>query len=119
MKPQDQEPWLRDLLGTLDASADALDAATLSRLNRARQSALQRAGAASFWFRHRFSLAGAACALVIGIVVIPFYHPAGQLSSSQAVEAAAVEWGDTPAAQDDDSELDMQFYADVDNALGS
>ena len=41
MSEFDKQPWIRRARELLDASAQALDAATLSRLNRARQSALQ------------------------------------------------------------------------------
>ena len=37
-----QEAWLRQIKQTLDESADNLDAATLSKLNQARQHALQQ-----------------------------------------------------------------------------
>ena len=66
--PHDDEAWIRRATGLLDRSADALDAATLSRLNRARQAALaQRVVAPRRWILT--AGIGAAAAAVFGLAI--------------------------------------------------
>ena len=66
--PRDNEAWLERSLALLQQSADGLDAATLSRLNRARQAALaQSRRATHLWWSAAF--AGAfALVLALGVV---------------------------------------------------
>ena len=67
MNEFDRTPWVADARALLDESAQALDAATLSRLNRARQAALdQRRRAPRLWWFSAVGLAGS-CALLLAV----------------------------------------------------
>jgi hypothetical protein len=62
-----KEAWIERAVALLDESTEALDAATLSHLNRSRQAALaQRRGSRSGWLVGG-GLAAAALALAFGI----------------------------------------------------
>ena len=68
MNSRPEEPWVGRTLALLDRSAETLDAATLSRLNRARQAAL--AGRRPAWRPNWLiggGFAGAALALAIAL----------------------------------------------------
>jgi len=123
----------------LHRSADELDAATLSRLNRARQAAvagLQPAGTRRGWLLPAYSTAAVAILIVavwVGRAVGPAPTPAqmpGQMPAQTAVQTAArtaVQGPDSPVvAQDLDVLLagenlemmeDLEFYAWLDPAL--
>ncbi|HEU4665567.1 MAG TPA: hypothetical protein VFS55_16175 [Dokdonella sp.] len=104
-----REPWLDRSLALLDRSAEALDAATLSRLNRARQAALAQARP-RHWHIGAALAAATALALAIGLVgrglaPVPAPPTAHAVSDGGALNALA---------DDDDSlELseDLDFYA--------
>ncbi|MEO7325194.1 MAG: DUF3619 family protein [Dokdonella sp.] len=106
------EPWIERAVALLDESTDALDAATLSRLNRARQAALaQRRPALSGWMMGS-GFAGAALALAIALAL--GQHPApspanAPVSLEQVVDADAL-------ASDDNLDLyeNLDFYAWLD-----
>jgi hypothetical protein len=105
--PHDDARWVDRATALLDASADNLDAATLSRLNRARQAALaQRPGRWRPWTLGA-GLAGAAAAvLAIGIGL----H--GRIDAPAAVPLDASDI-DVLASDDDTLDLseNLDFYA--------
>lgn len=104
-----REPWLDRSLALLDRSAESLDGATLSRLNRARQAALAQARP-RHWRIGVVLAAAAALALAIGVVERGF-APAPSLPTTYA--AADGRALDALAADDDSLELseDLDFYA--------
>ena len=67
-QPHEGENWIERAQALLDQSADNLDAATLSRLNRARQAALARRRGLPRRWAWSAGLAGAAVAL-FGVAV--------------------------------------------------
>ncbi|TLY50506.1 MAG: hypothetical protein E6K53_10245 [Gammaproteobacteria bacterium] len=104
--------WTTQAKRLLDDSANGLDAATLSRLNRARQAALTTRARrpAQFWFLPA-GLASA-CALLLALAVWQPHHAGGDVSSpSAAAVAADVDDGsaDTPEFYQD-----LEFYAWLD-----
>jgi len=107
MNPSDPQSWIADVRSHLDESTQAFDAATLSRLNQARQSALatRSRGLRSWWL----PAAGvaASCALVLAVVAwYPSAHLAGPAATVPDAEIAA----------DDGIEFyqDLEFYAWLD-----
>ncbi|HTI95127.1 MAG TPA: DUF3619 family protein [Rudaea sp.] len=115
-------PWTDQARSVLDESARALDAATLSRLNRARQAALaQRAPRRrAAWVFLPAGLAGA-CALLLAVGVwhgrrAPTAIPA-QAAVAASASGNAVNAGDLDMiASGDDMEMmqDLDFYAWLD-----
>ena len=107
--PQDDERWVDRATALLDASADNLDAATLSRLNRARQAAL--AARRSFWrpWTVGAGLAGAVAAMLA--IAIGLHGPV-DLPTPASVPLEA---SDIDALSSDDDALDLSenldFYA--------
>ena len=111
-EPRSDEPWVERAVALLDESADALDAATLSRLNRARHAALSQGRGVSSRWTMGIGLAGAALALMLAFGL-------GQRQALQSVkEPVAVEQtGDADAlASDDNLDLyeNLDFYAWLD-----
>jgi hypothetical protein len=112
MNETDPQLWLAELRARLDESAQSLDAATLSRLNRARQAALaqRRSRVLRGWWLPAAGLA-ASCALVLAVVAwYPSMHPAG------SVPAGHPTMSDADIAADDGIEFyqDLEFYAWLD-----
>jgi hypothetical protein len=112
MKPQLNEPWVDRAIALLDESAQALDAVTLSRLNRARQAALaQRRSALRGWTLGA-GLAGATLALVFafggGRRTAPVTVP-DPLAAGVSVEADELTADDNP-----DLYENLDFYAWLD-----
>lgn len=115
-------PWTDRARSLLDESARALDAATLSRLNRARQAALaQRAPRRrAAWVFLPAGLAGA-CALLLAVGMwhgrrAPTAMPA-QAAATAGANHSAVNAGDLDMiASGDDLEMmqDLDFYAWLD-----
>jgi hypothetical protein len=115
-------PWTDQARSLLDESAQALDAATLSRLNRARQAALaQRAPRRrAAWVFLPAGLAGA-CALLLAVGVwhgrrAPTAMPARAVVAASA-NGSTVNAGDLDMiASGDDMEMmqDLDFYAWLD-----
>ena len=114
--------WTGRAKSLLDESAQALDAATLSRLNRARQAALlQRAPRRrAAWLFLPAGLAGA-CALLLAVGVwhgrrvptaIPVQAPVAASANGNSVNAADLDM----IANGDDMEVmqDLDFYAWLD-----
>ncbi len=102
MNPSGMPQWTEQARRVLDASAQSLDAATLSRLNRARQAALsQRTGRRQTWLLLPAGLAGT-CALLLAVGVwhvqrsrsaaapepVPTANAVAQIITSPAVVAA-------------------------------
>lgn len=101
-------PWLANVVQQLDASARDLDAATLSRLNRARQQALSAAAPnRRRWFLLAPVLAtAAALALAIGLA---WRAPEPMPKADPAQDFAMLAEG-----QDLDLYADLEFYAWLD-----
>ena len=108
--------WTAQAKQALDESADNLDAATLSRLNRARQSALELARPRRV--RSWFVPAGlaSACAVLLAIAVV--WHRPGPTAPDPFVPSGAVvtpnsgfSAGDLDLVSSDDG---IEFYQDLD-----
>jgi hypothetical protein len=101
--------WVDRAVALLDESTQSLDAATLSRLNRARSKALaHRRGVHRGWLAGG-GLMAAAAALVLAFGLL--HHPAGPpvMSDDPAAEA-------DPLASEDNLDLyeNLDFYAWLD-----
>jgi hypothetical protein len=106
-----RQPWVADARARLDESTQSLDAATLSRLNRARQAALaQRSRAMRAWWLPAAGLA-ASGALVLALVA---WYPSRHGAGPDAAGLPAV--SDADIAADDGIEFyqDLEFYAWLD-----
>ena len=103
--------WTHRAKTLLDESAQALDAATLSRLNRARQAALgQGKRHAAAWLLP-VGLAGA-CVLLLAVAV---WHDAAPQPSGAPQADAPVNTRDADVlADDEDLYEDLEFYAWLD-----
>ena len=106
-----REPWLERSLALLDDSLGAIDSATLTRLNQARQQAL----AQRHWQRQRrlrlgLGALGATAMLLLGLGL------GRQLQPPPATTAATVASADALLAGEDSVELyaDLDFYAWLD-----
>jgi uncharacterized protein DUF3619 len=104
--------WVRQAKTVLDDSAQALDASTLSRLNRARQAALaqNRPRVRQRWFMPA-GLAGA-CVLMLAVAVWHSYAPIGGTTDAPvpALTAKNVSEGDIDLVSSDDG---LEFYQDL------
>jgi hypothetical protein len=110
----DNPQWLKQAKDLLDQSAQNLDAATLSRLNRARQQAL---GSRRFSARRWALPAGFASACVLLLAVAAWHgHSHAPRSSGNAVPTANdAPAGDAEALTDDDDLYDdLDFYTWLD-----
>jgi hypothetical protein len=111
----DKSGWVAQARRLLDESADGLDAATLSRLNRARQAALAPRSRRSprLWLLPA-GLAGA-CAMLLAVAIWRPHHAApaaGDLGGHPPVAAGdANTAGATDTVVGDDS---VEFYQDLD-----
>lgn len=117
-QPHEDENWIDRATALLDRSADNLDAATLSRLNRARQAALaQRRVIARRW-AWSAALAGAAVAL-FG-VALGLHHRFDTPGASPA--SVSVPAGDIDFLTGDDDAFDLyenlDFYAWLEKQSG-
>ena len=114
----DNVVWIGQAKTLLDQSAQELDAATLSRLNRVRQAALGQARprAAQRWFLPA-GLASA-CVLLLAVAAWHLYAPPGGMAPALPLTAAASSnGGDIDLVSGDDSlELyqNLEFYAWLD-----
>ena len=106
MSEFDKQPWIRRARELLDDSAQALDAATLSRLNRARQAALG-AGRARRLLPAWAPALGFACSAVLLLAIVLWPHRHGAAPSPHAPVVAA----DADFASPDDS---IEFYQNLD-----
>ena len=108
--PPEDARWVDAARRELDAGAEALDAATLSRLNRARQAALEasRARRAPRWLGPAF--AAGACAALAMAAVLPLIR--GGAEPAPPVAAAGADFELIAAAEDLALyEDDLEFYA--------
>jgi hypothetical protein len=111
MNTSHNEPWLERSLALLDQSADALDAATLSKLTRARHAALAQPRQ-----RHwQLGLVAVACTAVLALAIglVGRHSPSTQVPSTATLDAPAI---DAIASDDDTLDLseDLDFYAWLD-----
>jgi hypothetical protein len=116
--------WAESVRRELDEHAESLDAATRSRLNRARQSALMEAARPRWsWFARPLRVwlpAGAAAALALAAVLQPTMFERG--GKSPEIGAGAIPAGPTEELelmqQPESLELyeDQEFYAWLDES---
>lgn len=108
----EQRAWVAAAVRELDQSAERLDAASLSRLNRARQAALDvaRVRRAPRWFWHVGFAAAVSFALVL--VVLPILRAPLAPESAMAIKADDLEL--LASADGLDLYRDMEFYAWLD-----
>src|SRR5262249_14987989 len=106
--PTDGQPWVAQAKALLDESALGLDAATLSRLNRARQAALaQRARRApQRWWLPAGALAASALFAAFGWHAYVTAAGPQELPLAAKTDAA----GDIELVSSDDS---LEFYRDL------
>jgi len=97
--------WVGQTKAVLDQSAEALDAATVSRLNQARRAALARRPARQHWFLPA-GLASA-CVLLLAVLTWHAYRPG---TSDDAIFPKAATSGDIELVSSDDS---LEFYQDL------
>ena len=115
----DKSVWIAQARHLLDESVDGLDAATLSRLNRARQAALATRTRKNHFWMLPAGLAGACALLLAAAVWMPRHGASGagapltDVPMTQTSDAS--EAGDTLAG-DDSPEFyqDLDFYAWLD-----
>ena len=107
--------WTLQAKQALDASAQSLDSATLSRLNRARQKALEKARPRRF--RSWFVPAGlaSACAVLLAVAVV-WHQPTtpgapDPFIATPTVAGNAFAGSDLDLVSSDDS---IEFYQDLD-----
>ena len=119
MNELDKDSWAGRARTLLDESAEGLDAATLSRLNRARQAALTQAlpRAARRWFLPAGM--ASACVLLLAVVAWHSQVPSGaaRLPELPFTASASSAGSDIDLVSGDDSlELyqDLEFYAWLD-----
>lgn len=108
MNEFDRQPWVDDARRLLDASAQSLDAATLSRLNRARQAALARRRPRVGAWLPALGLAGSAAAVLLAVAL---WTP--QRRTEAPAQHAPVAAMDSETAADDSIEFyqNLEFYA--------
>ena len=100
--------WLDQSKRLLDDSAAQLDAATLSRLNRARQAALgQRRRRVREWLPVG---AVAACTMLVALLVAQGHRHPHSGAPELALDARAEAAGDVDLVSSDDS---LEFYQDL------
>lgn len=98
--------WLEQAKGLLDESAEGLDAATLSRLNRARQAALHRRRPSRRWALPAGLVS--ACMLLLVLSTWHAYVPHDGAAPDLPVTKNAA--GDLDLVSSDDS---LEFYQDL------
>ncbi|MBN8885632.1 MAG: hypothetical protein J0I77_07915 [Rudaea sp.] len=113
----EQPAWIDQAKTVLDDSARDLDATTLSRLNRARQTALAayRPRPPRVWLLPA-GLASAACALLLAFAVWQPHRHAGDTGTSPTSTATAAKSGETDATDEASPEFyqNLEFYAWLD-----
>lgn len=106
MNESNHEAWTDRAARLLDDSAEALDAATLSRLNRSRHAALASRRRASAWTWGGFAAVGAsAIALVLAFGLHRSIEPA------PIAPVASVSDDEFSSVDDIDLYADLEFYA--------
>ena len=109
----DQSGWIAQARQVLDESVDGLDAATLSRLNRARQAALtpRSRPLSQLWLPA--GLAGA-CAMLLAVALWSPHRVASVASEPGHATMTSVDANSTDAADALGSEDSVEFYQDLD-----
>lgn len=117
MNEIERQPWIDDARALLDESAQSVDAASVSRLNRARQAALAQRRPARRVARW-LPATGLACSAALLAVAVwapqRAPHPAAAATGSNVAAALSVD-GDAISG-DDTIEFyqDLEFYAWLD-----
>jgi hypothetical protein len=108
--PHDDARWVDRATALLDASADRLDAATLSRLNRARQAALAARRSAWRPWTVGAGLAGVAAAMLAIAVGLHGHVDAPATHAGTPLDASDI---DVLSSDDDTLDLseNLDFYA--------
>lgn len=115
--PHEDEAWIARARALLDRSAEALDATSASRLNRARHAALAQRAPRRPRIGAAVLAAAAALALCVGLVWNGLDRPQGHAPESTALQAADI---DVLTAEDDALDLyeNLDFYAWLDEQGG-
>jgi hypothetical protein len=119
--PREDEAWIEQARALLDRSTESLDAASLSRLNRARQAALmQKRDRPRAWIVGGSLAAAATLVLCIGLGL--YRLDALKRPDSPAPAAEALQPADIDVLTGDDDALDLyenlDFYAWLDEQGG-
>jgi hypothetical protein len=118
MSEFEQQPWVGDARALLDESAQALDAASLSRLNRARQAALAHRRQRKYMTRWLPALGLAcSCALLLAVAVWMPQPRVNPLDAAPGARSTATYSGETDAISGDDGiefYQNLEFYAWLD-----
>jgi hypothetical protein len=111
MKTPQNEPWLERSLALLDQSAEALDAATQSKLTQARHAALAQPRLRARWIWGAAAACAVALVLAIGIAGRDLRTVSAPPATAQ--DSAAI---DALASDDDNLDMveDLDFYAWLD-----
>ena len=102
------QAWVAQAKAVLDQSTDGLDAATLSRLNRARQAALAQRSSPRRWFLPAGLVA--ACLLLLAIFILPARLPFSGGAQEFPLTAKTAASSDIDLVSSDDS---LEFYQDL------
>jgi len=118
MNDFEQQPWVGDARALLDESAQALDAASLSRLNRARQGALTQRRQRNHMTRWLPALGLAcSCALLLAVAVWVPQQRVNPADAAPGVHSTAAYSGEADAISGDDGiefYQNLEFYAWLD-----
>jgi hypothetical protein len=118
MNEIERQPWIDDARVLLDESAQSVDAAGLSRLNRARQAALaqRRPARRVAWWLPAAGLACSAALLLAVAVWSPHRstHPAAVAPGSNVAAALSVDGDAIPGDDTIEFYQDLEFYAWLD-----
>lgn len=116
---EQQDEFERRARAAFDASVEAIDAETRSRLNRARQAALEQLAARRAPLWRSWAPVGAMAAAVVAVVLwrAPGHEPASQIQvNGTPIEAVEL------VAEGDDLDLvseDLEFYSWVADQAGA
>jgi uncharacterized protein DUF3619 len=114
--PHNDKEWIDRAMALLDRSTEDLDAATLSRLTRARRAALAQRRTPSRRWVLGAGFAGAAAAVLFGVAL--GLHQRVDTSNRPAHDAVPLQAGDIDMLTGDDDALDLSenldFYAWLD-----
>jgi hypothetical protein len=120
MNDLEQQPWVGDARVLLDESAQALDAASLSRLNRARQAALAQRRQRKRMTRWLPALGlglACSCALLLAVAVWVPRQRLNPVDAAPGAYSTAAYSGETDAISGDDGiefYQNLEFYAWLD-----
>ena len=118
MNEFDRQPWIDDARALLDESAQAVDAASLSQLNRARQAALaaRRPRRLAAWWLPAAGLAcsGALLLAIVGWTPLRSTHPVDAAHGNSVVAMFPDESDGVPGDDSLEFYQDLEFYAWLD-----